>query len=35
VFRRFPDIRLGEPLEHLEIRDDRTGGGVERVLVDW
>jgi pentalenolactone synthase len=35
VFARFPGIRLGEPLQNLEIRDDRTGGGVDRVLVDW
>jgi cytochrome P450 len=35
VFRRFPDIRLGEDLQNLRIRDDRTGGGVDRVLVDW
>jgi cytochrome P450 len=35
VFRRFPNIRLGEDLNALTIRDDRTGGGVDRVLVDW
>ena len=35
VFRRFPGIRLGEDLHNLTIRDDRTGGGVDRVLVTW
>ena len=33
LFRRFPNIRLGEDLSNLRIRDDRTGGGVDRVLV--
>ncbi len=35
LFRRFPDIRLAEDLHDLEVRNDRTGGGVERVLVKW
>jgi cytochrome P450 len=35
LFRRFPDIRLGEDLQNLSIRNDRTGGGVDRVLVTW
>jgi cytochrome P450 len=35
VFRRFPDIRMGGDLGDLTIRDDRTGGGVDRVLVTW
>ena len=35
LFRRFPDIRLGEDLHNLSIRNDRTGGGVDRVLVTW
>ncbi len=35
LFRRFPDIRLAEDLQHLTIRNDRTGGGVDRVLVTW
>jgi cytochrome P450 len=33
VFRRFPTIVLGEDLDQLSIRNDRTGGGVDRVLV--
>jgi cytochrome P450 len=35
LLRRFPGIRLGEPLTDLAIRNDRTGGGVDRVLVTW
>ena len=35
LFRRFPGIRLGENLDNLTIRNDRTGGGVDRVLVTW
>jgi cytochrome P450 len=35
LFRRFPNIRLAEDVGDLFIRDDRTGGGVDRVLVTW
>jgi cytochrome P450 len=35
VVRRFPDIRLGEDIHNLSIRNDRTGGGVDQVLVRW
>jgi cytochrome P450 len=35
LFRRFPDIRLTQDLKDLEIRNDRTGGGVGSVLVTW
>jgi cytochrome P450 len=33
LFRRFPNLRLAEDTTNLTIRDDRTGGGVDRVLV--
>jgi cytochrome P450 len=32
---RFPNIHLGEDIHNLSISNDRTGGGVDRVLVDW
>jgi pentalenolactone synthase len=35
VFRRFPDMKLAEDIHDLSIRDDRTGGGVDRVVVTW
>jgi cytochrome P450 len=35
LFRRFPDIRLAIDVKDLEIRNDRTGGGVGRVPVTW
>jgi len=35
LFRRFSDIRLAGDLKDLEIRSDRTGGGVGSVLVTW
>jgi cytochrome P450 len=35
LFRRFPGIRLTDGLGDLEIRNDRTGGGVGRVNVTW
>jgi cytochrome P450 len=35
LFARVPDIRLAEDSHDLSISDDRTGGGVDRVLVTW
>jgi cytochrome P450 len=35
LFRRFPDIRLAGDLGTLQIRADRTGGGVDDVPVTW
>jgi cytochrome P450 len=35
LFRRFPEIRLVGDVADLEIRYDRTGGGVDRVEVTW
>jgi len=35
LFRRFPDIRLACAIEELQIRGDRTGGGVDNVPVTW
>jgi cytochrome P450 len=35
LFRRFPDIRLACHVAHLQIRGDRTGGGVDDVPVTW
>jgi cytochrome P450 len=35
LFGRFPDLRLAGDVADLEIRYDRTGGGVDRVEVTW
>jgi cytochrome P450 len=35
LFRRFPDIRLACDPSELQIRGDRTGGGVDDVPVTW
>ena len=35
LFRRFPDLRLAVDVGELEIRKDRTGGGVGSVPVTW
>ena len=35
LFRRFPDIRLACEASSLQIRNDRTGGGVDQVPVTW
>lgn len=35
LFRRFPDIRLAGEAADLQIRNDRTGGGVDNVPVTW
>lgn len=35
LFRRFPGIRLAGDLSDLQIRNDRTGGGVDNVPVTW
>jgi cytochrome P450 len=35
LFRRFPDIRLAGDVGDLQIRSDRTGGGVDDVPVTW
>ena len=35
LFRRFPDIRLACDASTLQIRNDRTGGGVDQVPVTW
>jgi cytochrome P450 len=35
LFRRFPAIRLAADLQELQIRGDRTGGGVDTVAVTW
>jgi cytochrome P450 len=35
LFRRFPDVRLANDLLDYSIRNDRTGGGVDNVLVTW
>jgi cytochrome P450 len=35
LFRRFPDLRLANDLGDYAIRNDRTGGGVDNILVTW
>jgi cytochrome P450 len=35
LFKRFPEIGLGIDLSELYVRNDRTGGGVDRVPVIW
>jgi cytochrome P450 len=35
LFRRFPTIRLASDTTSLQIRGDRTGGGVDDVPVTW
>lgn len=35
LFRRFPDLHLANELGDYTIRNDRTGGGVDHVLVTW
>ena len=35
MFRRFPDIRLAGDIAQLQIRNDRTGGGVDNVPLTW
>jgi len=35
LFRRFPGIRLARDVSTLQIRNDRTGGGVDDVPVTW
>jgi len=35
LFRRFPDLRLANELGDYAIRNDRTGGGIDNVLVTW
>jgi cytochrome P450 len=35
LFRRFPDIRLACDASSLQIRNDRTGGGVDNIPVTW
>ena len=35
LFRRFPDLRLAIDVNELRIRSDRTGGGVDSILVTW
>jgi cytochrome P450 len=35
MFRRFPDIRIAGDLSALQIRGDRTGGGVDDVPLTW
>jgi cytochrome P450 len=35
MFRRFPGIRLASDPGELQIRGDRTGGGVDNVPVTW
>jgi len=35
LFRRFPDLRLAMDVNELRIRSDRTGGGIDSLLVTW
>jgi cytochrome P450 len=35
LFRRFPNARLAADISTLEIRHDRTGGGVDDVPLTW
>jgi cytochrome P450 len=35
MFRRFPNIRLASDIGQLQIRNDRTGGGVDNVPLTW
>ncbi len=35
LFRRFTELRLANDLSDYEIRNDRTGGGIDNLLVTW
>ena len=35
LFRRFPNVRLAGDIRDLQIRGDRTGGGVDNVPLTW
>jgi cytochrome P450 len=35
LFRRFPEVRLAGGISELQIRGDRTGGGVDNVPLTW